>query len=107
MDAGVDVGDGKVGAGTNMGVDVDLDAEAEAGGGAGAIARNLRLFSSSGWTSGRGVVRRAGAEPIPMTEWVRFSTRVFDALPRRSTSAFPVAASEVEELTLMLIGCGK
>jgi hypothetical protein len=72
------------------------------------MARNLRLLSSSGWTystSGRGTVRRAGAEPVAMTEWLRFSVRVFDALPpRRSTSALPVPASEVEVPFTLMIG---
>jgi hypothetical protein len=42
-----------------------------------------------------------------MAEWLRFSTRVFDALRTGgSTSAFPVVASEVEPLKVM-IGGGK
>ena len=58
--AGVDTGvDGKVGAGAETAVEAETEAEA---GGAGAMA------APSSWTSGRGVVRRAGAEPIPMAE---------------------------------------
>jgi hypothetical protein len=68
VDAGAE-GAGKVG--TGEGMDMDVEAEAKAGEGAGAMARNLRLWSSSGWTyptSGRGIVRRAGAELVAMTE---------------------------------------
>ena len=56
MDTGVDR---KVGASAETGVEAETEAEAR---GAGAMA------VPSGWTSGRGVVRRAGAEPIPMVE---------------------------------------
>jgi hypothetical protein len=70
--AGVDTGaDGAGKVGTSEGVDVDMEAEAKAGEGAGAMARSLRPWSSSGWmysTLGRGMVRRAGAEPVAMTE---------------------------------------
>lgn len=66
------------------------------------MVKNLRLLLSSGWTystSGRGIVRRAGAdtEPLAKTEWLRFGTRVFDALGR-STSASPVVVSEAEPM---------
>lgn len=111
VEGGAEVGVGvgvNAGAGVDVGVEVRVEevVEEEAGRGAGAMGSNLRLFSS--WTSGRGVLRRAGAEPVAMTESLRFNTRVFAAL-RRSTSAFPVtaASSEAELLTLMMIGCGK
>jgi hypothetical protein len=72
VDTGAD-GAGKVGTseGVDVDVDVDMEAEAKAGEGAGAMARSLRPWSSSGWTYstlGRGMVRRAGAEPVAMTE---------------------------------------
>jgi hypothetical protein len=71
-DAGVDTGaEGAGKVSTGEGMDMDVEAEAKAGEGAGAMARNLCLWSSSGWTYstlGRGIVRQAGAEPVAMTE---------------------------------------
>lgn len=79
------------GAGVDVGVEVRVEEEEEAGRGAGAMGSNLRLLSFS--TSGGGVVRRAVAEPVAMSECLRFSTRRVFAALRRSTSAFPVAAA--------------